>query len=73
MESGQGIRGQNAVLVSGINIVLHVIITNTRLKERIRVQEWPRQFALRLDLLMLGFIFFIEIHCGEKCRGLSPH
>lgn len=42
MESGQGIRGQNAVLVSGINIVLHVIITNTRLKERVRVQEWPR-------------------------------
>ncbi|KAH7211523.1 FAD binding domain-containing protein [Fusarium oxysporum] len=22
----------------------------------------------RLDLLMLSFIFFIEIHCGEKCR-----
>ncbi|KAH7226886.1 FAD binding domain-containing protein [Fusarium oxysporum] len=25
----------------------------------------------RLDLLMLSFIFFIEIHCGEKCRAMD--
>ncbi|KAH7178812.1 FAD binding domain-containing protein [Fusarium sp. MPI-SDFR-AT-0072] len=27
--------------------------------------------TLRLDLLMLGFIVFIEIHCGEKCRDTT--